>query len=128
MNYMSLREATCPERSRRKSRSNQGYILMETCLAIFFLTIGMVMVITSMANSLRAVRFSQNYLLAGYLLEEKIGEDRLTGKVEDGTRDIFSWTIDKKIDEENELEKRTITITWLEKDKPNSQSFSYTIP
>jgi len=97
---------------------------METCLAIFFLTVGMVMIITSMAHSLRGVRFSQNYLLAGYLLEEEIGEDRLTGSVEDGSRDIFSWNIDKKIIED--LEERTINVTWLEKDKPNSQSFSYT--
>ena len=99
---------------------------METCLAIFFLTIGMVMVITSMTNSLRAVRFSQNYLLAGYLLEEKAGEDRLTGSVQNGSRDIFSWTIDKKIIEE--LEERTIKISWMEKDKPNSQKFSYKVP
>jgi len=79
-----------------------------------------------MAHSLRAVRFSQSYLLAGYLLEEKVGEDRLTGNVEDGSRDIFSWNIDKKINED--LEERTINITWFEKDKPNKQSFLYTVP
>jgi len=99
---------------------------METCLAIFFLTIGMVMIITSMAHSLRAVRFSQNYLLAGYLLEEKIGEDRVTCKVLNGERGIFSWNIDKKINED--LEERTINIMWFEKDKPNTQSFLYTLP
>ena len=99
---------------------------METCLAIFFLTIGMVMIITSMAHSLRAVRFSQNYLMAGYLLEEKIGEDRVTCKVENGKRGIFSWNIDKKINED--LEERTINITWFEKDKPNTQSFLYALP
>jgi hypothetical protein len=109
-----------------KCRRNKGYILMETCLAIFFLTAGMVMVVRAMANSLRAIRFSQNYLLAGYLLEEKIGEDRLTGSVQNGSRDIFSWSIDKKVIEE--LEERTVTISWLEKDRPNSQSFSYTLP
>ncbi len=97
-------------------------------MAIFFLTIGMTMVIRSMVNSLNAIRFSQNYLLAGYLLEEKIGEDKLTRNVEDGSRDIFSWTMDKIIDEENKLEERTITITWVERDKPNRQSFSYTVP
>jgi len=86
------------------------------------------MVIASMAHSLRAIRFSQNYLLAGYLLEEKVGEDRLTGGVEAGTRDIFSWTIDKRIDDEQDIEERTITITWLERDKPNNQSFFYTMP
>lgn len=108
--------------------SNKSYILMETCLSIFFLTIGMVMVITSMAHSLRAIRFSQNYLLAGYLLEEKVGEDRLTNKVEGGNRDIFSWTMHKEIDEEEEIEEKTITITWSEKNRQNSQAFSYTLP
>ena len=99
---------------------------METCLAIFFLTAGLVLVVRSFASSLRAVRFSQNYLLAAYLLEEKVGEDRLTGKVEDGNQDIFSWKVEKELDEEEHLEERKITITWLENNRPNSQNISYT--
>lgn len=105
-----------------------GYILLETSLAIFFLFIGIVMIARSLAHSIGAIRFSQNYLLAGYLLEEKIGEDRLTASIESGSRDIFSWEIDKEIDEEREFQKKTITITWEERGKLNSQQFSYIIP
>lgn len=99
---------------------------METCLAIFFLTMGLVVVVRSLASSLKAVRFSQNYLLAAYLLEEKVREDRLTGEVEDGSRDIFSWKVEKNLDEEKHLEEKKITMIWVEKDRPNSQSISYT--
>lgn len=109
-------------------RRNKGYILLETCLAIFFITIGLVVVSGAIVSSLGGIRFSQNYLLAGYLVEEKIGEDRLTGEVEDGACDIFSWKIEKDIDEENKLAENTITVMWLEKNRANTQAFSYTLP
>ncbi len=53
-------------------RAGAGFTLIEVMLAVTVLSLGLVMTVRSYTNSLYAIKTSEDFLISGLLLEEKI--------------------------------------------------------
>lgn len=51
---------------------NKGFLLLEVLLAVTILSLGLVLVLRSFVSSLKAIKISQDILVANLLLEQKI--------------------------------------------------------
>lgn len=108
----------------------KGFTLLEVMLAVTILTVGLIMVVRSYITSLHAVKSSQDFLIAGLLLEQKLWqkqeEQTRSGGVNteeeqgefDPPLDRFSYKIGFE-EEENTpfLFKGTFEVFWQERQK-----------
>lgn len=114
---------------------NKGFTLLEVMLAVTILSVGLVMVLGSFVNSLRAIKISQDFLVASLLLEEKIWqkEEEKTqseGLIPVGEEDEFQPPFDKfrykiRFEEQKDLPslyKTSFEVSWQERKKERNIS------
>lgn len=119
---------------------NKAFTLIEVMLAVAILSIGLVLVVRSYVTSLRAIKASQNFLIANLLLEEKIWEKQEEGmrrrgeatfEEEEGKFDPpfegYSYNIkfepqDFPPQYQGALYKTLFTVSWQERGRGQSSS------
>ncbi|KPK39575.1 MAG: hypothetical protein AMJ78_08295 [Omnitrophica WOR_2 bacterium SM23_29] len=102
---------------------NKGYLLLEAIVSIAIIAIGLAIILRSFTSSLRASKISQEYLIASYILKDKIWEleekaNRESGLIEsEATEQIpnTNYTLEskiKRITESDPLNEVKATISW----------------
>lgn len=116
-----------------KLRSEAGFLLLEVLLAMSLLAVGLFVLIDSVSKCVAAARSVQNYSIAATLLANKSYEFRVErplddleqeGTFEDYPQYAWSRTFEpyESVEELQGLWIQTITVTWLERGQPVSDS------
>ena len=108
----------------------RGFLLLETLLAVFFLTVGLTAVLRSYGSSIRALGISADYTKALLLLEKSLWEFESKGSITPGTFSgefyeddgNFRWKIDASELTETGLCETRATVSWEQRGKPREVS------
>jgi type II secretion system protein I len=111
------------------ARSESGYVLLEVVLAVAVVAIALGVLIESLGRCLAAARSVQNYAMAETLLANKSAEFRteLASDTSDQEGEfeeypLFKWSRTLEPADSEKLWKQTITITWIERGLPSTDS------
>ncbi len=112
------------------SRGERGFLLLETLLALFILSIGLTLVIRSFGSSLGALRTSDDYTQAMLLLEERIWELEAKGSILPGTSGgtfpqeagKYQWQVSASPPNAKGLSETRVTITFKQRGRPRDLS------
>ncbi len=110
-------------------RKCEGFLLLEIMISVLILSIGVLLVLDSFVDPIRATELSRNYFKAGLLLEEKllelynsdIEEGILRGEFSDFDN-RFSWDMDVIKLEDGFCKEISLKVLWREKDKEKDLS------
>jgi type II secretion system protein I len=109
--------------------ASSGYVLLEVVIAVALVAIALGVLIESLGQCLAAARSVQNYAVAETLLANKSAEFR--AELADDTEDQegeceehpnFQWSRKLEATPVEKIWKQTITITWLERGQPSTDS------
>ncbi len=113
----------------RSLRCRSGFMLLEVILAVLLLSIGLSAVIEGLSRCIAAAASIQNYHVAETLLANKSYEfvsekpddvERGDGSFSDYPQ--FRWERTFESTEQEGLWLQTITVTWMEKGRPSTDS------
>jgi type II secretion system protein I len=103
----------------KEHKSNRGFTLLETLVALAILAMGVVGVLGAFSSSMRATKEAELYSQASNLAaqvaaqldrEETVSAGELSGTFEDTP--AFSWVATVEEADSNNLMRTTITVTW----------------
>ncbi len=104
-----------------KKRSNKGFLFIELLISVLIMSIGLVAVLNSLIQSLRAIEYSSNYFQACLLLEDKAFEIYNSDKKEGFSRGVFnskfSWELNVVTLEEIALNEVSLKVLWNDRNK-----------
>ena len=110
-------------------RRESGFMLLEVILAVLLLSIGLFAVIDGLSRCIAAAGSIQNYHIAETLLANKSYEftSEKPDDIEAEQGDFkdypqFKWERTFEPTEQETLWLQTITVTWIEKGKPSTDS------
>jgi hypothetical protein len=103
----------------------RGFLLMETLLAIVFLTVGLTTVLRSYGSSLGSLRISADYTKALVLLERSLWPYESIGSIAPGTfsgefseeDESFQWEIEASEILDLEICETRATVSWERRGK-----------
>jgi len=99
---------------------NKGFLLLEAMMAVAILSVGMTLTLRSFSTAINVVRVSQDMVIAGNLMEQKVfelenspvlrpGKDKGDfGKDFDG----YSWILETSELEDTDLNEVKLTVKW----------------
>ncbi len=103
----------------RAGKNKRGFLLLEVMVSVAILSIGIVMVLGSFMNSIKAIYLSEDYFRAGLLLEEKIYEvsnstavEGLSGGVFADFNNRFSWNMNVIKSEQDLVYEFDLQVSW----------------
>ncbi len=110
-----------------KKRSN-GFLFIEVLISVLVMSIGLVVVLNSLIQSLRAIEYSNNYFQACLLLEDKACDIYNSDKKEGFSRGLFnskfSWELNVAKLEEIALNEISLKVLWNDRNKECDISMS----
>ncbi len=104
----------------KKKRSN-GFLFIELLISVLIMSIGLVLVLNSLIQSLRAIEYSNNYFKACLFLEDKACDIYNSDKKEGFSRGLFnskfSWELNMAKLEDSSLNEISLRVIWDERNK-----------
>lgn len=102
-------------------KKSSGFLFIELLISVLVMSIGLVAVLNSFIQSLRAIEYSNNYFQAGLFLEDKAFEIYNGDKKEGFSRSLFnskfSWELNIVKLEEIALNEISLKVLWNDRNK-----------
>jgi len=114
----------------KEPSGQKGFLLLETLLAVFFLTVGLTAVLRSYGSSIAGLGISGDYTRALTLLEKSLWEFESKGSIAPGTytgmfsddHGRFRWQVDASEIAELGLCETRATVFWEKRGKSRDVS------
>ncbi|MFA5388441.1 MAG: prepilin-type N-terminal cleavage/methylation domain-containing protein [Candidatus Omnitrophota bacterium] len=112
-------------------QGDKGFLLLEIMVSISILSLGIVLILGSLTNLLRAIEFSRDCFKAGLVLEEKMIEVYNSGAEEGSSKGVFSafdarfsWEMDITGSADGSCKEMNLKVSWRGKNKEEELSVS----
>ncbi|OIO32984.1 MAG: hypothetical protein AUJ70_04220 [Candidatus Omnitrophica bacterium CG1_02_40_15] len=106
-----------------KKRSS-GFLFVELLISVLIMSVGLILILNSFIQSLRAIEYSDDYFKACLFLEDKAFEVYNSDKKEGFSKgsfndfnDKFSWELNVAKLEEAGLNEISLKVMWYERNK-----------
>lgn len=110
-------------------RKNKGFLFIELMISVLIMSIGFVVILNSLMQSVKAIEYSKDYFKAGLLLEEKAYEVYNADEEKGFSKGIFndfnskfSWELNIVKLEEIDLDEIFLKVLWNERNKEHNVS------